>query len=183
MFAHFYELTYVYVKYKCWNQRNPYSNKQKNITKKIYQGLQASGRHFSARLIHIHEHSATTYPCVMTQHDNCGSRLLQPLVSVTKIGTQVSCHSKSLFFRSLSIKQSRPHAKMPRGKEREPGQNSRDCFLNWSRSDKASVITSIYLYVSISIFLYKYVYKGGGQEKSRRFRGRGGLCWSEGPEL
>lgn len=34
----------------------------------------------------------------MTPRDNCGSRLLQPLVSVTKIGTQVSCHSKSLFF-------------------------------------------------------------------------------------
>ncbi|KAJ3592084.1 hypothetical protein NHX12_007213 [Muraenolepis orangiensis] len=33
----------------------------------------------------------------MTQRDNCGSRLLQPLVSVTKIGTQVSCHSKSSF--------------------------------------------------------------------------------------
>lgn len=58
----------------------------------------------------------------MTQRDNCGSRLLQPLVSVTKIGTQVSCHSKSLFFRSLSIKQSGPHVKMPQGEERGPSQ-------------------------------------------------------------
>lgn len=33
----------------------------------------------------------------MTTWKNCGSRLLQPLVIVTKIGTKVSCHSKSSF--------------------------------------------------------------------------------------
>ena len=58
------------------------------------------------RPIHEYLHnrnSACRY--AMTPHDICGSRLLQPLVSVTKIGTQVSCHSKSSFFRSLSIKQ------------------------------------------------------------------------------
>lgn len=80
--------------------------------------LREHGRHGSAHLINIHERRALACPYAMTQHDNCGSRLLQPLVSVTKIGTQVSCHSKSLFFRSLSIKRSGPHAKMPRGEER-----------------------------------------------------------------
>ena len=58
---------------------------------------QAAGRHVSAHLINIHEPSAPACPYAMTQRDNCGSRLLQPLVSVTKIGTQVSCHSKSSF--------------------------------------------------------------------------------------
>lgn len=55
-------------------------------------------RHVSAHLLNIHEPSAPACPYAMTPRDNCGSRLLQPLVSVTKIGTQVSCHSKSLFF-------------------------------------------------------------------------------------
>lgn len=84
----------------------------------------------SAHLIHINYPSAPACPCAMTQRDNCGSRLLQPLVRVTKIGTQVSCHSKSVFFRSLSIKLSRPHAKMPRGEERRPSQGSNECFWN-----------------------------------------------------
>lgn len=55
-------------------------------------------RHVSAHRVNMHEPSAPACPYAMTPRDNCGSRLLQPLVSVTKIGTQVSCHSKSLFF-------------------------------------------------------------------------------------
>lgn len=78
--------------------------------------------------MNINEHRASTCPCVMTQRDNCGSRLLQPLVSVTKIGTQVSCHSKCLFFRSLSIKPSGPHAKMPQDEERRPSRGCGECF-------------------------------------------------------
>lgn len=36
----------------------------------------------------------------MTTHENCGPGLQQPLVTVTKIGTKVSCHSNSSFFSS-----------------------------------------------------------------------------------
>lgn len=110
----------------------------------------------------------------MTQRDNCGSRLLQPLVSVTKIGTQVSCHSKSLFFRSLSIKQSGPHAKMPRGEERGPSQGGGGCFWKGSRSGRAP-----------GRIKKKCVYRGGGGGKKicRRFGGRGGLLKSKGREL
>lgn len=82
--------------------------------------------------MNIHKPSAPACPYAMTPRDNCGSRLLQPLVSVTKIGTQVSCHSKSLFFRSLSIKQSGPHAKMPRGEQRGPGWGRGGCFREGS---------------------------------------------------
>lgn len=105
--------------------------------RKNQQGAEGAGRHVSAHLMNIHEASAPACPYAMTQRDNCGSRLLQPLVSVTKIGTQVSCHSKSLFFRSLSIKQSGPHAKMPRGEEHGPRQGSGGCFWKGSRSDRA----------------------------------------------
>lgn len=113
----------------------------------------AAGRHVSAHLIHIQEPSAPACPYAMTQRDNCGSRLLQPLVSVTKIGTQVSCHSKSLFFRSLSIKRSGPHAKMPRGEQCGPSQGSGVCFWKEGRSARAPkrIIQS--------------VYKGGGVKK------------------
>lgn len=55
----------------------------------------------------LHEYSRVSQlACVyvMTQTGQSGSRLLQPLVSVMKIGTQVSCHSK-LCFSLLPINQ------------------------------------------------------------------------------
>lgn len=121
----------------------------------MQRDAQAAGRHDSAHLMTIHEPSAPACPYAMTQRDNCGSRLLQPLVSVTKIGTQVSCHSKSLFFRSLSIKQSGPHAKMPRGEERGPSQSGGGCFWKGSRSGRAPG----------RIKKKKSVYRGGGVKK------------------
>ena len=121
---------------------------------RVQRDSQAAGRHDSAHLMTIHEPSAPACPYAMTQRDNCGSRLLQPLVSVTKIGTQVSCHSKSLFFRSLSIKQSGPHAKMPRGEERGPSQSGGGCFWKGSRSGRAP-----------GRIKKKSVYRGGGGKK------------------
>lgn len=112
--------------------------KAKKTPSRVLRDAQAGGRHVSAHLINIHESSAPACPYAMTQRDNCGSRLLQPLVSVTKIGTQVSCHSKSLFFRSRSIKQSGPHAKMPRGEERDPSQGSGGCFLEGKQKRQSS---------------------------------------------
>lgn len=119
--------------------------------------------------MNIHEHRAPACPCVMTQHDNCGSRLLQPLVSVTKIGTQVSCHSKSLFFRSLSIKRSGPHAKMPQGEERRPSRGCGECFRKGSRSGRSPGRIKINVYTGEE-----------GVKICRRFGGRGGLWKSEG---
>lgn len=94
-------------------------------------------RHDSAHIMNMHELCAPACPDAMTQRDNCGSRLLQPLVSVTKIGTQVSCHSKSLFSRTLSIKLSGPHAKMPQGEQRVVSRDRRRWFLKGSRSGRA----------------------------------------------
>lgn len=126
------------------------------------RGTCCGGRHDSAHLMHIHEPSAPACPYAMTHRDNCGSRLLQPLVSVTKIGTQVSCHSKSLFFRSLSIKQSGPHAKMPRGEERGPSQAGGGCFWMGGRSGRATGR------------IKKSVYKGGrwGKKNMSAFWGQ-----------
>lgn len=120
--------------------------------------------------MNIHEHTAPACPCVMTQRDNCGSRLLQPLVSVTKIGTQVSCHSKSLFFRSLSIKGSGPHAGKPRAAESRPRRGRRRCF----RGEEAEAGSSP---GRIKINVYT---GGGGGKICRRFGGRGGWWNCEG---
>lgn len=140
---------------------------------RVRRDWQAGGRHVSAHIINIHDLSASACPYAMTQRDNCGSRLLQPLVSVTKIGTQVSCHSKSLFFRSLSIKQSGPHAKMPRGEERGPNQGSGMCFWNGNRSGRAP-----------GRIKKTCIHGGwvGGEKICRRFGGRGGLRKSKGRE-
>lgn len=129
--------------------------------KPAQQGAERSSRHDSAHFMNIHEHRAPACPCVMTHHDNCGSRLLQPLVSVTKIGTQVSCHSKSLFFRSLSIKRSGPHAKMPQGEERRPSRGCGECFRKGSRSGR-----------SPGRIKNKCVYRGGGGKNMSAFWGQ-----------
>ncbi|CAF92067.1 unnamed protein product [Tetraodon nigroviridis] len=105
----------------------------------------------------------------MTSRDNCGSRLLQPLVSVTKIGTQVSCHSKSLFFRCLSIKRSGPHAKMPQGEERRPSRGCGARFREGSRSGRSPGRIKINVSTGEE-----------GVKICRRFGGRGGLWKCEG---
>lgn len=95
---------------------------------------------------------AACVPCVVTQCNNCGSRLLQPLVIVTKIGTKVSCHSKSSFFapyQSGNLGSRRLHSKgaSPEGEKRKaarvysPGLGqkyhggfSAAMFLYWRRT-------------------------------------------------
>ncbi|KAG9327999.1 hypothetical protein JZ751_014020 [Albula glossodonta] len=59
-------------------------------------GVENKEFHTSRHLPH-HEYSRGRHPAcryAMTQRDNCGSRLLQPLVSVTKIGTQSTAEAR-----------------------------------------------------------------------------------------
>ncbi|TWW80275.1 hypothetical protein D4764_01G0000900 [Takifugu flavidus] len=57
----------------------------------------------------------------MTQRDNCGSRLLQPLVSVTKIGTQ----RRTVELRRASVRsEARQPLRLSGGREGGTGQLS-----------------------------------------------------------